>query len=214
MQGEEQRKRPPQNTYEAAREVAWKLLEGRKPAAIAAHGALEYHEAGSLLHIPFLADIYKVDLRAHRVMFENGSEVYPFLSVLLLHYLIGVNDRPPAGEWISFREFEGGDSYIGSFANRTLLPLKNIFGQHPELLERAAAPLGAEKLDIGDVGLRIPVFPKLPLAIVLWKGDAEFPPDVNVLFDKTANGILRTEDLAICGALLMSKLRKNAEKLA
>ena len=59
----------------------------------------------------------------------------------------------------------------------------------------------------------MPVFPKLPLAVVVWRGDSEFPPDVNILFDKTANTILRTEDLAICGALTVSKLRKNAEKI-
>lgn len=206
-------KRPQQNTYEAAREFAWGRLAEKDPATIASNGLLEYNAAAGLISIPFLADRYKVNLRAKKVMFENEAEVYPFLSVLLLHYLMGVDDRPLTGEWISFREFEGGDAYIGSFTNRTLLPLKNAFGHRPELLAKAAAPLGADQLDFGDVGLRIPVFPKLPLAVVLWRGDAEFPPDVNVLFDRTANSILRTEDLAICGALTMSRLRKNAEKM-
>ena len=59
----------------------------------------------------------------------------------------------------------------------------------------------------------MPVFPKVPLAVVLWRGDDEFPPEVNILFDRTANSVLRTEDLAICGALTVSKLRKNAEKI-
>ncbi|RJP20826.1 MAG: DUF3786 domain-containing protein [Candidatus Abyssobacteria bacterium SURF_5] len=206
-------KRPPQNTYEDARKVAWEVLEKKDPAAIAADGLLEHDGASGLLYIPFLSDRYAVDLSARKVMFENGLEVYPFLSVLLLHYLMGVNERPLAGEWITFRQFEGGDAYFGSFTDRTLVPLKNAFGQKPDLLEQAARPLGAERLDFGDVGLRVPVFPKLPLAVVLWTADSEFPPEVNVLFDKTANTILRTEDLAICGALTVSKLRKNAEKL-
>jgi hypothetical protein len=195
-------------------QVAWERLREKDPAAVAANGLLEYEKAAGLIHIPFLADDYKVDLASRKVMFANDQIVYPFLSVLLLHYLMGVTDGPLSGEWISFREFEGGDVYIGSFTNRTLIPLKNVFGQRPELLGKAAAPLGAGRLDFGDVGVRIPVFPKLPLAIVVWRGDEEFPPDVNVLYDRTANEILRTEDLAICGALTMSKLRKNAERLA
>lgn len=211
---DKKRERPPQNTYQDALRVAWRELEGKEPEKVAGDGLLSVDPSAGLIDIPFLGDHYKVDLAERKVMFENGQDVYPFLSVLLLHYLIGVSDRALTGEWVSFREFEGGDSYIGSFTNRTLIPLKNTFGDRPELLEKAAASLGASRLDLGDVGLCIPVFPKLPLAIVVWRGDEEFPPDVNVLYDKTANDILRTEDLAICGALTMSKLRKNAEKLS
>lgn len=206
-------KRPPQNTYEAAREIAWATLEQRDPATVATHALVELDETSGRLAVLFLADSYFVDVAARKVLFENGSEVYPFLSVLLLHYLVGVDENALAGEWISFREFEGGDAYFGSFSDRTLAPLRKAFGHRPDLLPPAAKPLGAEPLDIGDVGLRIPVFPKLPLAVVLWRGDSEFPPEVNVLFDRTANSILRTEDLAICGALTVSKLRKAAEKI-
>lgn len=206
-------KKPPPNTYEAARELAWKTLETREPEKVASNGLLEIEQHSGRIVVPFLADRFFVDLVNKRVFFENGAEVYPFLSVLLLHYLTGVDERPLTGEWISFREFAGGDAYIGSFHNRSLVPLRNSFGDSPDLLPKAAEPLGAEALDFGDVGLRIPVFPKIPLAVVLWRGDSEFPPDANILFDKTANTILRTEDLAISGALTVSKLRKNAEKI-
>lgn len=206
-------KQPPQNTYEAARELAWATLQRRDPALIASHGLLELDESGGKIKVPFLVDKYLVDIQSRKVLFESGSEVYPFLSVLILHYLVGVDATPLAGEWISFREFEGGNAYFGSFTDRTLTPLRNAFGHDPDLLAPAAAPLGAEPIDFGDAGMRVPVFPKVPLAVVLWRGDSEFPPEVNVLFDKTANAILRTEDLAICGALTVSKLRKNADKI-
>jgi hypothetical protein len=206
-------KKPPQNTYEEARELAWAALERRDPAHVAACGLLEIDDAGRI-KLPFLGDTFFVDIRERKVMFENGSEVYPFLSVLLLHYLVGVDETPLAGEWISFREFEGGDAYFGSFTDRSLVPLKNAFGEKPDLLVPAAEPLGAAPIESGDISMRVPVFPKAPLAVVLWRGDEEFEPEVAILYDKTANSILRTEDLAICAALTVSKLRKNAEKIS
>jgi len=205
-------KKPSQNTYEEARELAWKTLVERDPAHVAACGLLGLDGEGRI-KLPFLADNFFVDIAERKVLFENGPEVYPFLSVLLLHYLVGVDDTPLADDWISFREFEGGDVYFASFTDRSLAPLKNAFGERPDSLPAAAEPLGAEPLGFGDVGLRVPVFPKVPLAVVLWRGDDEFPPEVNILFDRTANSILHTEDLAICGALTVSKLRKNAEKI-
>jgi hypothetical protein len=206
-------KKPEQNTYEEARALAWKALWGRDPAEVAADGLMGLDEDG-LIKVPFLSDIFLVDIAARKVLFEGGPEVYPFLSVLILHYLVGAGKSSISGEWISFREFEGGDAYFGSFTDRSLVPLKNAFEDNPDLLRPAAEPLGGEPLEIGDVGMRVPVFPKLPLAVVLWRGDEEFPPEAGILFDKTANSILRTEDLAICGALTVSKLRKNAEKLS
>ena len=206
-------KKPQQNTYEEARSRAWTSLSERDPAVVCACGLVELDEAGRI-KIPFLADIFLVDVTAEKVLFENESEVYPFLSVLILHYLVGVDEAPLAGDWISFREFEGGDAYFGSFTARSLVPLKNALGDTPDLLPPAAEPLGGEPVEFGDVAMRIPVFPKVPLAVALWRGDEEFPPEVSILFDKSANSILRTEDLAICGALTVSKLRKNVEKIS
>ena len=206
-------KQPAQNTYEEARSLAWEALSAREPADVAASGLVELDDSGRI-KVPFLADIFLVDVAARKVLFENESEVYPFLSVLILHYLVGAGDEPLAGEWVSFRVFEGGVAYFGSFTDRSLVPLKNAFEDNLDLLPAAAEPLGGEPLEFGDVAVRVPVFPKLPLAVVLWRGDEEFPPEAGILFDQTANSILRTEDLAICGALTVSKLRKNAEKLS
>ncbi|MBI4831413.1 MAG: DUF3786 domain-containing protein [Candidatus Lindowbacteria bacterium] len=205
--------KPAQNTYEEARKLAWVCLRQRDPDKIARDGFLFHEEGTKRIVVPFLADRYFVDMQSQKVFFENGAEVFPFLSVLLLHYLVGVDETPLANEWISFREFDGGNAYFGSFNDRSLAPLKNVFGNQPDLLPEVARQLGAEPLDFGDVGVRVAVFPKVPVAVVMWRGDSEFPPDANILFDKTANHILRTEDLAICGALTVSKLRKNAEKL-
>ena len=205
--------KPKQNTYEEARSLAWEALSARDSAEVAACGLVELDDSGRV-KVPFLSDTFLVDIPARKVLFENEAEVYPFLSVLILHYLVGADKGAISGEWISFREFEGGDAYFGSFTDRSLVPFKNAFENRPDLLEPAAGPLGGEPVEFGDIGIRVPVFPKLPLAVVLWRGDDEFPPEVNILFDKSANSILRTEDLAICGALTVSKLRKNAEKLS
>ena len=205
-------KKPKQNTYEEARSLAWEALSARDPAEVASCGLVGLDDSGRI-KVPFLADIFLIDITERRALFENESEVYPFLSVLILHYLVGAGKDSVSGEWISFREFEGGDAYFGSFTDRSLVPFKSAFENCPDLLAPAAGLLGGEPVEFGDIGMRVPVFPKLPLAVVLWRGDEEFPPEVNILFDKTANSILRTEDLAICGALTVSKLRKNAEKL-
>jgi hypothetical protein len=40
------------------------------------------------------------------------------------------------------------------------------------------------------------VLPLVPLALVLWAGDAEFPPNGNILFDRNSVKLFSAEDVA------------------
>jgi len=53
------------------------------------------------------------------------------------------------------------------------------------------------------------VLPRVHLAIILHRGDEEFPPAVSVLFDGAAGHYLPTDDLAVaCGLLVGALLRE------
>ena len=45
--------------------------------------------------------------------------------------------------------------------------------------------MGGVDLLFGDKAFALTVFPKVPLAYVLWKADEEFPAQVTVMFDST-----------------------------
>jgi hypothetical protein len=55
------------------------------------------------------------------------------------------------------------------------------------------------------------VLPRLKLAVVMWSGDEEFPPQAHVLFQETAPHYLMTEGLAIVGSLLIGQIVKAAK---
>jgi len=62
---------------------------------------------------------------------------------------------------------------------------------------------------MGDMGLKISVFPKVPLTLILWSGDEDFPPDLNILFDATIKEFLSTEDVAVLGQEVMIRMIKS-----
>jgi len=53
------------------------------------------------------------------------------------------------------------------------------------------------EVDLADVGIIVETFEKVPLLIEMWRGDEEFGPEVNVLFDKSITDIFCTEDIVI-----------------
>jgi hypothetical protein len=121
-------------------------------------------------------------------------------QVLLAHYLLGAchsKGEPLSGKWIAYQEIPDGRFYLDAFLKRAKNPLVQCFGKHPELLiELASTAYGARSLEHGDVSVRIQALPLTPLALILWKGDEEFPPEGNLLFDQNISRIFSAEDVA------------------
>jgi hypothetical protein len=76
-------------------------------------------------------------------------------------------------------------------------------------MRRAGANLGAQETGRGDISLKITAFPKIPVIVILWMGDEEILPSSNMLFDASIAEHLPTEDVAVIGGFVASKLVKN-----
>jgi len=130
-------------------------------------------------------------------------------EILILHYLEKASGVPPAGNWVSFAEIPGGAFYHPVFLQRSKAPLVKFFGEDPQrFLVLASEEVGGEPWAMGDTGVIIQVFPRVVLGMVLWKGDAEFPPEGNVLFDSSVTGYLPVEDIVILAETIVWKLIK------
>ncbi len=196
--------------YEEALRRAWDALSGADAAELAARKGVEVRSDGAI-ELPFLAEVYRVDLKGRRVLDAAGGEVYPFLRVLLLHYLCGDSGAEPTGEWLGFRQLRGGETYFPAFAARTSRRLAAVFGGRERLLYEAAEALDGRKLAFGDASCAFDVFPRASMAVVLHASCEDFGAEAAVLFDSAAPKHLETEDLAVCGAFLTSRLCKPYE---
>ena len=145
-----------------------------------------------------------------RIETSNGRDPVSLREeILILHYLEKARGNPLTGKWISFAEIPGGTFYHPVFLKRCKAPLVKFFGESPEgLLSAAVDEVRGEPWSMGDVGVKIQAFPFVALGLVLWKGDTEFPPDGNVLFDSSITGYLPAEDIVILAETVVWKLIK------
>ncbi|KUO66160.1 MAG: hypothetical protein APF84_12625 [Gracilibacter sp. BRH_c7a] len=146
----------------------------------------------------------------------SDSELPIAAQLLILHYLTSLAEPLEVGELISFKELPGGLMYIKPFTGRAIDPLVRIFGTNPESLLEVAALLGGQSNRLGDVGITLRVFPRIPVTFVLWKADDEFPASGNILFDASAPAILPTEDFAVLASnvvLGMERIKLSLENI-
>jgi len=164
---------------------------------------------GGTLVLPFFGAPYRVTWPGLRVLAPNGEECPEELTAMLLDYLLLGDGSDPSGRWIGFRELPHGGFYCRAFQGYS----GDMLVRELDLpsFRRAAEALGGEPLELGDAAYRFLALPKLPLAVVWWDGDEEFPPKATVLFDITAGGYLPAEGLAILGRILCRKLVRAAQ---
>lgn len=193
--------------YRRALELAWDGLLSRnlEEAARNAMARLE----GDRIVLPFLGRETVVDVRSRSVT-VSGENALVVESILVLHYLDGARAARPSGEWVSFRQLRGGHAYYGAFKRRTIDGIASLFHHRPGTLLMAARRLGGTGLSLGDASARMEVFPKVPVAVVVWTGDDEIGGSANLLFDETASAHLPVEDLAETGSLVLELLSEAA----
>ena len=75
-------------------------------------------------------------------------------------------------------------------------------------MDRGRAPAGprGELADLGDASITLRPLPRLPLTVVLWKGDDEFTPEGSILFDGSVGSYLPTEDIAMLSGMVVYRL--------
>jgi len=148
--------------------------------------------------IQYLNQSYLITLPSIEISLVDSTEKVPVREkVLILHYFTSAKGTPAANRLITFRELPEGSVYSPTFSKRTIQPLLQYFGKDPYLLVDASEKLGGHKADYGDTAVTINAFSRVPITIILWRGDDEFAPQGSIVFDATISDYLPTEDITV-----------------
>ncbi|HHY25213.1 MAG TPA: DUF3786 domain-containing protein [Desulfitobacterium dehalogenans] len=198
--------------YSAAYDVALEKFRKATLEEISEYSG--YPIDGNRIKIIFLGQRFDVEYPSGQFHAEAtlNEEISVPTQILILHYLVNRSPAIQTGQLISYKELPGGSIYIQPFTNRAINPLVKTFGSQRSNLIKVAGTLGGEEVSLGDAAVVLNVFPKVPITLVVWEADDEFPASGNILFDNSAGTILPTEDYAVLASQVVFTLRKLASK--
>ena len=172
-------------------EKAWQTLKSLDPAEVCKNAAVLYDEINSYYIVKsFCRDFHvspgeKViksrDATGEAVIKKYG---YFFIHSCLWH-LVHAKDIPFSGRLLKPVNIKGGEIF---FRGSHVLPLDNLakrYGDNKEGFKKKGRELCAEALDYGDASCKLFPMPRIPVTLVLWLADDEFPPRADLLLDST-----------------------------
>jgi hypothetical protein len=183
----------------SANQLAWALIAEREPSIISKQADVTYDfNAQKYIMQCFGQDIF-VDISSYTITSDSplGNKLLHglgyFFDLAALWYLGTAKNVPLAGRMISPASLSGGEIFQrGSH----VLPLYQIAakydGDYAGFYKRGEE-VGGQRMEYGDAALRLFPFPRVPVTIILWEADEEFPARADMFFDATCEKHLPTD---------------------
>lgn len=168
---------------------------------------------GETLVIPLYGTPYHVSRDGVRD--TNGAQANFAVSVVLCCYILQCPDAvPPAGDWMTYREFRDAGPLAGYFTANTQKIIETAFAGNPAGLVAACQKLGGQPFDDGssyDISQTFDFLPRIPVLLRFNDRDDEFPAQCAVMFPASAEQFLDMECMAIGGTLLAGTLTRSLQ---
>jgi len=197
-----------------AHEGLWQQLIGLDRQKTAKRAKCQYLSEPERYVVTLLNTEYVVNLSDKQIFsVQRGSPPVPaeFLEQLcLLAYLINAQDLPLANKLVKPEALPSGQFFFRGLHSLPTEKLEETFDDCPEVLHQIAEQFDAKRCEFGDASIQFHVLPRLPLTIVIWRGDEEFGARASILFDQTAATQLPLDALGAAVNLTVEALVKEA----
>ena len=178
-------------------------------AASSHHLGLALNDAGEV-EVPFSGTTYLVSREGVRR--SDGKRFPDAIGSVLIHYVLKGSSSRPNGQFVTLAELAGPLFKHGSYSNSALEhPITKRFqGRIPELLAVAASVGGYQggEAGLGAVSLIFDLLPHVPLQLIFYDRDDEFPARATLLYDLNATQMIDFEVLAVLVTVFVQYLTK------
>lgn len=169
----------------------WEILNTLDPLKVCKNAAVAFDERGGYYILRSFCSNFAI--YPHEKIINNltpEGEIFikkygHFFILSSLWYLVKAQNIPPAGKLIKPEDLKGGDIFL---RGTHILPLSEIarkYGNNKDAFIEKGRELCREKSDYGDIAVKLFPFPRIPVELILWLADDEFPSRADLLLDST-----------------------------
>ncbi len=162
-------------------------LAGADAADICRRTGCRYDDEANIYTFSVWGEDYAVFPSESRVEKQgaNPSGVDRLMGLFIVYYLLNGKDLEVANEWISEKDMPGGTTF---FRGPHVIPTELISDKYDHDVQGFVArchQLGGTPLAMADGAFAFTITQRVPVAVLLWDGDEDFPAEAKVLFDRS-----------------------------
>jgi len=129
-----------------------------------------------------------------------SSEIHinAYMAVPVLNYILNGSGKSPNGNWITFRELNGGPSRYAHFQQCCEKPLKRVADTYTDLFKDMLEIFDGKQIVShidSDVSIVLYPLPLFPIMVCYWKPEDGLESNLYIYFDSTSDDNLDIESI-------------------
>ena len=175
--------------------IFFQELAAAAPQDVCRRALCSYDEKQRSYGLSVWGDAYAVypdESRISRLSKKMGT-AHAYLDLFIVHYLLHAKAVDARGSWISEKDIPGGATF---FRGPHEIPTDRItkrYGDDLAAFVKSCRHLEGTLLDMADAAFAFGVAPRVPVAVLYFRGDDEFPAESRLLFDSSITAHLAAD---------------------
>jgi hypothetical protein len=194
--------------------IHFKKLSEQDPVDVCRRASCTYDDANLCYALRVWGDAYRIFPHQHKIdCIRDRTPILPdYFHLVMVHFLLGAKDIEPRCEWISEKDIPGGTTF---FRGPHEIPTKLIstrFKNNLKGFSKACAQLKGVPLKMADAAFTFEMTSRIPVAILYWVGDEDFPAESKILYDRTITAHLASDVIYALSVGICQRLADFPEK--
>jgi len=179
------------NKLISGEEKAWEMILDLDPVDVCRRANVTYNRDTASYLLKSFGFEFSISPRGREIknLSEKGkilaTRLAYFFNHSVLSYLLNAKEIPLSGRLIKPENIRGGEFF---FQGSHMLPLDKVaekYGNAKEGFITRGQELSGRLLGYGDASFELLPLPRVPVTLILWLTDEEFPARLDILFDST-----------------------------
>jgi len=172
--------------------IYFRELAAQNPKDICRRASCRYDDEKKSYTLSVWGEEYAIYPYEHQInrITKNFQRPHEFFYLFIIYYLLKSKRIKISNEWISEKDIPGGVTF---FRGPHEIPTRFISSRYKNNIDgfrKKCEQLRGIPLDMADAAYRFVITSNIPVAVLYWAGDDDFPPESKILYDKSITEIL------------------------
>ena len=188
--------------------VYFKELAEQNPEDVCQRAECSYDAQDRSYLLSVWGDQYRIFPHELKIKCMGGKikSFDDYFHLIAVHYLLNSKEIKASNEWISEKEIPGGTTFFRGPHEIPTRLISNLFKNDINGFKLRCEELNGTFLDMADAAYRFEITSRIPVAVLYWEGDDEFPAESKILYDKSITDFLASDIVYALGVGICEKL--------
>jgi hypothetical protein len=170
------------NTIDA---IHFQELARRNPAEVCRRTSCNYDYSRKCYSLPVWDFDFNVCPDLRKIDCAGSSKPHDYFSLFAIYYLLRAKATEISGNWISEKDIPGGPTFFRGPHEIPTALISNRFRNNVADFKKSCEQLNGMPLKLADAAYRFDITPSVPVVVLYWTGDDDFPAESKLLYDQT-----------------------------